>query len=505
MTGPVVRMQGITKRFGPVVALDGADFELLPGEIHALLGENGAGKTTLMNVLSGLYRPDGGTIHVDGRPVRIRSPRDAVRLGIGMVHQHFELVGHFTVLENIVLGREGGVVLAHARLRKEVEALISRFGLPVLLDQKVRVLPVGVQQKVEILKALYRGARVLILDEPTTLLAPQEVDRLFDTIQRLVETGLSVVFITHKIGEVLRVSDRITVMRRGRRISTVRREDARADDLVAWMIGTTPPEPVRKEASRSGRALLELREVNAQDSRAPGGLKRCSLTVGAGEIVGVAGVAGNGQRELAGVILGTLVPTSGEVLLGGRPITRLPVRERLRLGISFVPEDRVREGILPHLSVAENLVLGVHPVLFPSGRYEAAAARGLAEQAITEFRIVCPGPDAPAGTLSGGNLQKLVTARAFLLAERVGACLLVALNPTRGLDVPSTEFVHRKLVEFCGRGGGVLLVSEDLDELLKLSDRVVVLDRGTVVGTFQRPAFDPYAIGRLMAGGPEAA
>jgi ABC-type uncharacterized transport system ATPase subunit len=437
--------------------------------------------------------------------VRIRSPRDAVRLGIGMVHQHFELVGHFTALENIVLGREGGVVLAHDRLCQEVEMLVARFGLSVPLHQKVRALPVGVQQKVEILKALHRGARVLILDEPTTLLTPQEVDGLFGTIRRLVEAGLSVVFITHKIGEVLRVSDRITVMRRGRRIATVRREEARAEDLVAWMIGTTPPEPVRKEACGSGPVLLEVREVSAQDARAQVGLRRCSLTVGAGEIVGIAGVAGNGQRELAGVIVGTLMPTSGEVLLDGRPITRLPIRERLRLGISFVPEDRVREGILPHLSVAENLVLGVHPVLFPSGRYDAATAGGVAEQAIAEFRIVCPGPDAPAGTLSGGNLQKLVTARAFLLAEQLGARLLVALNPTRGLDVPSTEFVHRKLVEFCGRGGGVLLVSEDLDELLKLSDRIAVLDRGTVVGTFERQAFDPYAIGRLMAGGPEAA
>ncbi len=504
MSAPLVRMEGITKRFGAVVALDGADFELLPGEIHALLGENGAGKTTLMNVLSGLYRPDAGRIFVAGQPVRIRGPRDAVRLGIGMVHQHFELVGHFTALENIVLGREGGAVLAPRRLRAEVEALMERFGLAVPLDREVRTLPVGTQQKVEILKALYRGAQVLILDEPTTLLTPQEVDALFGTLRRLVASGLGVVFITHKLQEVLRTSDRITVMRRGRRVATVRREEASPEELVVWMVGSRPPDLVRRERAGSGEVVLALRGLTVRDERGVVVLRDCSLEVRGGEILGIAGVAGNGQRELAAAVVGALRPDSGDIVLDGSPITHLGIADRLARGVFLIPEDRLREGILPRLSVAENLVLGMHRLLFPSGRYQTRVARAVAEQAIETFRIVCPGPAAPAGTLSGGNLQKLIAARVFAQAERTKARLLVALNPTRGLDVPSTAFVHQELAAFCARGGGVLLISEDLDELFKLADRIAVLYRGTVAGMFSREAFDPYVIGRLMMGGKEA-
>jgi simple sugar transport system ATP-binding protein len=501
MTAPLVRMRGISKRFGPVVALDGAEFELLAGEVHGLLGENGAGKTTLMNVLAGLYRADAGEVEVDGRPVAIREPRDAVRLGIGMVHQHFELVGQLSALENVVLGREGGPWLRRDRLRREVQALMERVGLPVPLDRAVRELPVGVQQKVEILKALYRGARVLILDEPTTLLTPQEVDSLFGSVRALVDAGVSVVFITHKLHEVLRTCDRVTVMRRGRRVVTVGREEADPTRLVEWMVGTAPPPPAAREPAPPGRPVLELEAVKVLDSRGVLALDGCTLTVRGGELVGVAGVSGNGQQALAAVVAGTARPASGVVRLEGRVATRHGVAERMRAGVLSIPEDRLRDGILPRMSVAENVLLGRHRLHFRGVWYDPEAGRRLAQQAIEEFRIACPGPDAPAGQLSGGNLQKLIAARVFAGARERGARLLVAHNPTRGLDVPSTEFLHSRLVEFCQTGGAVLLISEDLDELLKLSDRIAVLYRGRVVAEFPKGRFDRYEIGRAMTGG----
>ncbi|MFN3286197.1 MAG: ABC transporter ATP-binding protein [bacterium] len=501
MSPPVVRLRGVYKRFGPVVALDGADFELAAGEIHGLLGENGAGKTTLMNVLAGLYRADAGDLEVGGRPVRIREPRDAVQLGVGMVHQHFELVGHFTALENVILGREGSTWLRPDRLRREVEALMERVGLAVPLDRRVRDLPVGVQQKVEILKALYRGARVLILDEPTTLLTPQEVDALFASLRTLVEAGVSVVFITHKLHEVLRSCDRVTVMRRGRRVVTVDRQEADPVRLVEWMVGTAPPPPPAREATRPGSPVLELEAVRVVDPRGFPVLDGCSLVVREGELVGVAGVSGNGQQALAAVVAGTARPVAGVLRIQGRPALRHGVLDRVRAGVLSIPEDRLRDGILPRMSVAENVVLGRHRLYFPGVRYDPETSRRLARHAIEEFRIVCPGPDAAAGQLSGGNLQRLIAARVFDAAREREARLLVAHNPTRGLDVPSTEFLHARLVEFCGKGGAVLLISEDLDELLKLADRIVVLYRGRVVAEFAREQFDRYAIGRAMTGG----
>lgn len=500
MTETLVRMRGVRKRFGAVVALDGADFELAPGEIHGLLGENGAGKTTLMNVLAGLYRADAGEVEVDGRPATIREPRDAVRLGVGMVHQHFELVGHLTALENVVLGWEQGFWLRPDRLRRAVQALMERVGLPVPLDRPVRELPVGVQQKVEILKALYRGARVLILDEPTTLLTPQEVDALFASLRSLVHSGVSVVFITHKLHEVLRACDRVTVMRQGRRVVTAARQEVDPARLVEWMVGTAPPPPAVREPARPGDPVLELDRVRVVDGRGVAVLDGCSLVVRAGEVVGVAGVSGNGQAALSAVVAGAARPAAGTVRVAGQP-ARPGVAERMRAGVLLIPEDRVREGILPRMSVAENVLLGRHRLLFPKLRYDPEVARRLARTAIREFRIHCPGPDAPAGQLSGGNLQKLIAARVFDGARERDARLLVAHNPTRGLDVPSTEFLHGKLLEFCARGGAVLLISEDLDELLKLSDRITVLYRGRVVAEFPRERFDRYAIGRAMAGG----
>ncbi len=496
----LVRLQGVRKRFGAVQALDGADFEVNPGEVHGLLGENGAGKTSLMNVLSGLYRPDAGQVEVDGVPVEIRGPQDAVRLGIGMVHQHFELVRHFTALENVVLGREGGLWLDRRARRAEVERLMEQVGLPVPLDRPVRELPVGVQQKVEILKALYRGARLLVLDEPTTLLTPQEVDALTGTLRGLAERGLAVVLITHKIHEALRACDRITVLRRGRRVATVQTAQADPAILVEWMVGSAPPAAATKEPARGSEVLLELEDVAVVDSRGLVQLTGCTLQVRAGEIVGVAGVSGNGQTALAGVVAGALAPTRGQVRIRGQPVRSHSVGARIRQGVLWIPEDRVREGILPRMTVAENVILGRHRMLFPPLRYDPQRVRRIGEAAVAAFRVVCPGPDAPAGLLSGGNLQKLLAARVFAHAQAKAVSLLVAQNPTRGLDVPSTEFLHAQMVHFCQQGGGVLLISEDLDELRKLSDRIVVLYRGRTVAEFTRPQFDPYAIGRAMAG-----
>ncbi len=497
---PLVRLQGVYKQFGTVQALAGADFEVAAGEVHGLLGENGAGKTSLMNVLSGLYRPDAGLVEIDGVPVEVRGPQDAVRLGIGMVHQHFQLVRHFTALENVVLGREGGFRLNRRALRAQVESLMERVGLPVPLDRPVGELPVGVQQKVEILKALYRGARLLVLDEPTTLLTPQEVDALFATLRGLVKQGLGVVLITHKIREVLQVCDRITVMRRGQRVATVARAQTDPAQLVEWMVGGTPPPAVAKEPAQGDAVLLELVDVDVTDAHGTLLLRGCTLQVRAGEMVGVAGVSGNGQTALAGVVAGALAPSRGQIRIGGVPASSHGVGPRIRQGVLWIPEDRVREGLLPRMTVAENVVLGRHRALFPVLRYDPNRVRKLGESAVEAFRVICPGPDAPAGLLSGGNIQKLLAARVFTHAQTGGIRLLVAQNPTRGLDVSATEFLHTQLVQFCRKGGGVLLLSEDLDELQKLSDRIVVLYRGRVVAEFSRAEFSPYTIGRAMVG-----
>ncbi|MDR7586742.1 MAG: ABC transporter ATP-binding protein [Armatimonadota bacterium] len=551
---PLLAMEGIVKRFGEVTALAGVDFRAERGEIHGLLGENGAGKTTLMNVLSGLYRPDAGRILLDGQPAAIREPRDAVARGVAMVHQHVELVGHFTALENIVLGREGGGWrLRRSALRGQVEALAARYGLAVPLDVPVARLGVGVQQKVEILKALYRGVEILILDEPTTLLTPQEVETLFATLGALTRGGLLVIFITHKIREALAVTDRLTVMRRGRVVATLPTAAADEGRLVELMIGerlpraadatvaaalglageepaperhpapapapapappaapgpTTPP-PSGAATSRAGPAgatvpRLALEGLTVGDERGRAMVEDVSLVVHAGEIVGVAGVAGNGQRELVEAIVGLRPARRGRILLDGSPIEALPGRERLARGIAYIPEDRLGDGILPTLSVTDSLLLGLHHLPFRGVRLDARRARALAEEVIAEYRIVCPDPAVRTATLSGGNIQRVVAGRAFRLAALTGHRLLVAMNPARGLDVPATRLIHERLREVRARGGAVLLCSEDLDELMTLADRIAVLRAGRLAGLFTRDAYDPYAIGAAMVGAAGAA
>ena len=503
---PKVEMHGVAKRFGETIALRGVAFSAARGEIHGLLGENGAGKTTLMNILSGLYRADQGTIAIDGQPAAIHSPEDALRHRIGMVHQHFELIHNFTALENVLLGREGSRWwLRVDRQRQEVEGVARRFGLAVDLDAEVRGLAIGVQQKVEVLKALYRGVDILILDEPTTMLTPQEADALFDTIRGLADQGVTVIFITHKIREALRNCDRVTVMRGGDVVGCLQRAEASEARLVEMMIGQRLAgigEPGHHPVPEGAYPpVLEVRDLTVMSDRGARAVDRCSFTLAAGDLVGIAGVAGNGQRELAEALVGTLPAGTGRIALGGREVTHAPVRDRIAAGLIYVPEDRIEDGLLPHLSLSENLVLGLHPYAF-NGRlaFDQAAARGLARRAIEEYGILARNEAVKAADLSGGNIQKMLVARAMALARLTQGRALLAMNPTRGLDVRATDFVRRRLLEFARGGGGVLLVSEDLDELLQLCDRMLVMYRGAIVADLPRAAFDPYHIGALMAG-----
>jgi simple sugar transport system ATP-binding protein len=505
---PRVEMRGIAKRFGEVSALKGASLTAWPGEIHALLGENGAGKTTLMNVLSGLYRADAGEIRIDGARAVITSPRDALRYGIGMVHQHVELVPHLSALENILLGREGSRVwLRLERQRRGVEDLGRRVGLSVDLAAPVRQLDTGARQKVEILKALYREVRILILDEPTTLLAPQEVDGLFATVQTLAEQGLSVIFITHKIREVLRSCDRVTVMRAGSVIETLDQRSATEDRLVGLVMGERPAEPAagpRDVPAAPGPPLLAVRGLRVVLPTGIPAVEDCSLTVAAGEILGVAGVSGNGQRELVEALIGILPREAGTVELGGQDISRAPIRERISRGLMYIPEDRLADGLLPARTLAENVALGLHPYLLKNRwLVPPGLMRDLARRIIADYGIAAESEDVPAAHLSGGNIQKLLVARAMTLGGLTGAKVLIAMNPTRGLDVRSTAAVHDRLQGFRRQGGGVLLVSTDLDELMELGDRIAVMYRGRVAGILGRRDFDALRIGRLMAGVPE--
>ncbi len=505
MTEPLLRAVGLRKRFGEVAALRGVSFDAASGEIHVLAGENGAGKTTLVNILSGLYRADAGEILFDGRSAEIRTPADAVALGIGMVHQHSELVLPFTALENIVLGREGRALWLRPRDHLgETTALADRYGLRVPLDVPVRDLSVGERQKVEILKTLSRGVRVLILDEPTTLLTPQEVDALFQIIRSLTRDGLAVVFITHKLREALGLGDRISVLRGGQRVATVPGESATETSLVNMMFGSRAAgeaEPARPQALRSGDVALAVLNLTVIGDQGVPALRDCTFEVAAGEIAGIAGVTGNGQRELAEAVIGAREAASGAIVLFGREVTGWSIDRRLASGLAFVPEDRIREGILPSLSLAETLILGLQPVRYRSQfRYDPRVALGLAAHVIAEYGVAAPNGSVPTATLSGGNIQKVLVARALLQAAASEQSVLVAANPTRGLDVAASAGVHHRMLTLRGEGRAVLLISEDLDELMALCDRILVLHRGRIAGALPRGRFDAYALGAMMAG-----
>jgi simple sugar transport system ATP-binding protein len=506
----ILEMKDVRKTFGAVVALDGVDLQLRAKEIHGLLGGNGAGKTTLMNVLYGLYRPDKGEILLRGQPVRISSPREAIGQGIGMVHQHFLQIDSYTVTENIVLGTKlrNRPTLRLDEEQRRVEELSERFGLKVDPEALVEELPMGVRQRVEILKALYRGVDVLILDEPTTNLTPQEVDSLFQSLRVMVEEGMSVVFITHKLREVMGVCDRISVLRGGKNVFTIPREEASEEAMVKGMVGGgldvgesllfsetgLRPTPTGK----AGKPMLEVNNLRVDGGEGRPILVDCSLEVKEGEILGVAGVAGNGQQELAESILGIRPVTGGEMLLGGTSIVNAKTRDLLARGVTYIPEDRLQDGFLPSASVAENLVLGYHHQQpFRKGRFlDWRAIFDSARALISEYRIVTQGPEQAAASLSGGNIQRVMLARAFARPAK----LLVAYNPTRGLDIRSMEFVYSKLLGQKEQGLATLLLSEDLDELLLICDRIVTLYRGQIVGSLERAEFDKYEIGRMMSG-----
>jgi simple sugar transport system ATP-binding protein len=479
---PVLEMRGITKRFPGVVADDHVDFDLVQGEVHALLGENGAGKSTLMNMLYGLYRPDEGEILLNGKRVTFHSAKDAIDRGIGMVHQHFMLIPVMTVAENIVLEVEptkAGVLLDYDTAVERVQELSTRFGLAVDPRAKVESISVGRQQRVEILKALYRGAKLLILDEPTAVLTPQEAGELFGIVKSLQAEGTSIIFISHKLKEVLEIADRITVLRRGKRIDTIPREGATEDGLARMMVGREVLLRVEKHASNAGDVVLETRGLSVRDERGLDVVRDVSLTVRAGEIVGLAGVEGNGQSELIEAITGLRGHHSGELLVAGEVISHPSARRMLDLGVGHIPEDRQRRGLVLEFSIAENIALHDYNQP-PASRLGWLFPRRLVQRArelIKEFDVRGGGPQTRASALSGGNQQKLVAAREVARDPKV----LIAAQPTRGLDVGAIEYLHRRLVEERDEGRAILLVSLELDEVLSLSDRVLVMYEGQIV------------------------
>ncbi len=494
----VIEMRGIVKRFGAVTANAGIDFDLAEREVHALLGENGAGKSTLMKILYGLYTPDAGEIRVRRQAVRFSSPADALARGIGLVSQHFSLVPTFTVTENIALGYTSGVRFDERAAAATVSATAARFQLDVDPATQVRHLSVGEQQRVEILKALHRECRVLILDEPTAVLTPQESEVLFASIRQLVEQGLSVVFISHKLDEVLSVSDRVTVLRDGRVVEETPTREASHASLARLMVGRETFGVSRANGTlrATGPPLLRLEDVHALDDRQLPALRGLALSVGAGEIVGVAGVAGNGQRELGEVLCGLRQPSRGRVLVGEEEITRAAPEEVAARGVGRIPEDRLA-AVVADLTVAENLVLERLDEFTRRGQIDRAEMRRRAEALIAEYGIkAAPGDRARA--LSGGNMQKLILARALGVSRKPR--VVIAAEPTRGLDVGATEYVRGKLLEARDRGAAVLLISEDLDEVLALSDRIAVIYEGRLSGVLSASEANAERLGLMMAG-----
>ena len=497
---PVLELRGITKRYPGVVANDHVDFDLRRGEVHALLGENGAGKSTLMNILYGLTRPDEGEIRVGGRPVTLSSAKDAIARGIGMVHQHFMLIPVMSVAENVVLAAEPrrGILLDYETARERVRELSERYGLAVDPDEKVEKITVGQQQRVEILKALYRGAEILILDEPTAVLTPQESEELFAIIRELTAHGTSVIFITHKLNEVLEISDRITVLRRGKTVDTVPTEGATEAGLARLMVGRDVLLSVDKAPAQPGEVLLEIEGLHVFDDRGIEKVAGVGFQVRAGEIVGIAGVDGNGQTELVDAITGLRPARAGAVRIGGHELRHAEAREALDAGIGHIPQDRQRRGLVLEFSLAENIALhdycnppaSRHGWLFPGRLVERAA--GLIE----EFDVRGGGPQTKASALSGGNQQKLVVAREIARDPKV----LIAAQPTRGVDVGAIEYLHRRLVAERDAGRAILLVSLELDEVLSLADRILVMFEGKIVAEHEAGVSEA-AVGLEMLGG----
>jgi simple sugar transport system ATP-binding protein len=504
-----IEMRGITKRFPAVLANDHIDFQVRAGEIHALVGENGAGKTTLMDILFGLHQPDEGEIYLRGRKVTVSSPKHAIEMGIGMVHQHFMLVPNLSVTENIILGLRSPTepFLNLDASEKRILELSQRYGMAIDPKAKVWQLSVGEQQRVEILKALYRDARILILDEPTSVLTPSETKELMSTLKRIAREGLAVVpFISHKLPEVMEVSDRVTVLRAGRIVATIETKHTDESDLAEKMVGRRVIFRLPRTHVVPGDVVLEVRDLEAMDDRGLPALNRVSFSVRCREILGLAGVSGNGQRELAEVVTGLRKSTGGKVLLFGRDVTNRSSTEFNESGVGHIPEDRIGMGAVMDFSLSENLVLQTYrrsPFAFnwflPFGRnwfLNYPEIDKYAQKLVSDFNVVAPGTDIPAKHLSGGNLQKLILAREIARNPK----LLVAAQPTRGLDVAATEYVRQTLMQQKTTGTAILLISEDLDEIIMMSDRVAVMYRGKIAGIVPAEQARIDEIGQMMAG-----
>lgn len=495
-----VEMNNIVRQFPGVLANDHVCLEVEKGEIHGLLGENGAGKTTLMNILSGLAVPDEGEIRLNGKLVQFASCLDAIGHGIGMVHQHFMLVPVFTVAENLVLGNEPrkGLSLDIKQARELVIELSERYGLKVDPDALIRNISIGMQQRVEILKTLSRGAEIMILDEPTAVLTPQEVDELYAVMRSLREEGHTIIFITHKLQEIKEITDRVTVLRDGRVVDTVETRDVSQADLARMMVGRDVVLRIEKEDHEAGDVKLRVDNLFADDARGLPALKDVSLEVRAGEIVGIAGVAGNGQSELVEAITGLRKSNSGKVTLNDVDITDTTPRERMYAGLGHIPQDRQRRGLVMDFSLVENFLLGFEdsPPFIRGPMLDYAEADRFARESIEMFDVRTPGIDVLARTLSGGNQQKAIVARELRRDPKV----LIAAQPTRGLDVAATEFVHNKLIELRDQDKAVLLISMELTEILDLSDRILVMYEGEIVGSFEAGQATPENLGLLMAG-----
>jgi simple sugar transport system ATP-binding protein len=500
-----LEMRGITKRYPGVTANDGIDLEVRAGEIHALLGENGAGKTTLMNILYGLATPDAGEIRLFGEAVEIASPHDAIGRGVSMVHQHFMLVPVLSVAENILLGEEPmkrKIFLDRAGARARIKALGERFGWEIDPDRKVGQLSVGWQQRVEILKALYRDAKVLILDEPTAVLTPQETREIFEVLRRLRDEGHAIVFISHKLYEVLEVADRITVIRRGKVVGTRLPAETNEDDLAELMVGREVQLTVDRGTSHPTDPVLVVEGLGVRDDRGQEVVHDVTFSIRAGEIFGLAGVAGNGQDELVEALTGLRKPSSGSVRLAGEEVTGAGPRQIHRAGVGFVPGDRHRFGLVLSFPLTDNLVLNdyYHAPYSQRGVRNEDAIKRDAEAAIAAYDVRTPSATVAASTLSGGNQQKIIVAREF----EGDLKLLVLDQPTRGLDVGSIEFIHRQAISRRDSGVGILLVSAELDEVLELSDRIAVMYRGAIVDVLDGRTADREKVGLLMATGGRA-
>ncbi|MEX2161896.1 MAG: ABC transporter ATP-binding protein [Anaerolineales bacterium] len=495
-----LQMKGISKRFPGVLANDHVDFDVHAGEVHALLGENGAGKSTLMKILYGMYHPDEGEILLNDKPVSISSPTDSINLGIGMIHQHFMLVPTLTVAENVALGvpSKRGPLTDLAAVSKRIVELAGVYGLKIDPDAYIWQLSVGQQQRVEIIKALYRGAALLILDEPTAVLTPQEVDELFAIMRQMVKDGHALIFISHKLHEVVAISDRVTVLRDGRKIGTRPTIETTKRDLANWMVGREIIFMPEHKNVETGAVRVELKGVGCGSDRGTPGLRQVSLAVLSGEILGIAGVSGNGQRELAEVITGLRETTEGQITLEGRDVTGLTADELTERMLSYIPEERMRDGMIREFTVSENLILREHhkPPFSRNGMLNLRTIGQHADKLIKQFQVKTPSRETPAKSLSGGNIQKMVLARELARQPRA----IVAAQPTRGLDIGATEYVRGLLLEQRAAGAAILLISEDLDEILALSDRIAVLYEGRIMDIVPRAEATAEKLGLLMAG-----